>query len=244
MPINPNTVAVIGCSHSDLDFIDNNSIPNHDQAYSWIYHAAEDFPHLEFYSFARGGQGSLYFDLCMKHAVQQGYKHVIIQLSTETRFVVPIWDKNFNKPTWKEDQISKNLINFDYQFNTVSITSDQAIESIRQGQEDLNIKNSMFDQMSGSATPHIYSDLFCNTIEQLYQDNFSSFIYFTAWNRENNYNNINQSDHVFDYMFKKYGKYHCVKNLMDDSLHMNYQGSKIWYNEYLKQALQQKIILD
>jgi len=31
---------------------------------------------------------------------------------------------------------------------------------------------------------------------------------------------------------------------MDDSLHMNYQGSKIWYNEYLKQALQQKIILD
>ena len=60
-------VAVIGCSHSDLNLQEYNDPPTlppkkGNAFHSWIVHAAESNPQVHFDCYARAGEGAIYFE--------------------------------------------------------------------------------------------------------------------------------------------------------------------------------------
>ena len=67
-------IAVVGCSHTDLNLTDPNLLPparTPNSYYSWLWHASEDNPNIHFDCYARSSQGSLYFDMCLKNIIQK-----------------------------------------------------------------------------------------------------------------------------------------------------------------------------
>ena len=235
-------IAVVGCSFTDT-WIDEAS---DNPTYSWLYHAAEDNPDTTFDSYAVGGMGSPYFDMCLKDIIVQGYTHVLLQLTDNERWFCPVATSP-QKSLWVREEITSNLIRYAPSFNSVQFTG-QTGRYIRKGESQPKAVHGFFMEKidpknhwwGPSDLPLHYHELFVNTLDRLYAPHFEKFVYFTFY--QSTHNNCGLTKNVFDHMIDKYGYEDFAKKYTTHDKHLNKQGSYLAYHEFIKPNVFDKLL--
>ena len=250
-------VAVLGCSHTDLNLTDPNlkspaRTPN--TFYSWLWHASEDNPNIHFDCYARSSQGSLYFDLCLKNIIQKDYDACIVQLTTDKRWILPtrknkiVVDPSTHDQIWESKHPTDNLTEYKLVPNHVALMTDHWANRVsdpklqrrfsKQSNFFLESTQTIFPQNN---LPDYYSELFTNTLETMYGNFFKQFHYFTMWNHDSHANNLGINKTGFDWMFNEFGKKYVVQKLFTNDWHWNYEGSKIFHDKFIKPYIISKL---
>ena len=253
-------IAVVGCSHTDLNLTDPNLLPparTPNSYYSWLWHASEDNPNIHFDSYARSSQGSLYFDMCLKNIIQKDYDACIVQLTTHTRWILPtrknkiVVDANTHNQIWETKHPKNNLTEHKLITNHATLQPEHWFPKI--GDPKLQRKfarNGDFFKLATQTIfpqnnlPDHYSEIFINTLESLYGKFFKHFSYFTMWNQDTYANNIGIDQTGFNWMFDTLGKKYVVTKLFTDDWHLNYEGSKIFYTKFIKPYIITKLMVE
>ena len=235
-------IAVVGCSFTDtcIDKTSNNS------QYSWLYHAAEDNPDVLFDSYAIGGMGSPYFDMCLKDIIVKGYTRVLLQLTDNSRWFGPLATPP-QKSLWVKENITTNLRQYVLSVNSVKYTgpisryihvgADQSKGIHDFYAEKVNPKNHWWGPCN---LPMHYHELFVKTLDRLYAPYFKKFVYFTFY--QTTYNNCGLTKNVFEHLIDKYGYEDLAKKYTSHDNHLNKQGAYLAYHEFIKPNVFDKLL--
>ena len=230
-------VAVIGCSHSDLNLQEYNNPPTlppkkGNAFHSWIVHAAESNPQVHFDCYAKAGEGAIYFDFCLKNIVNQDYDMCIVQLTTDRRWMFPLNYKLDQTDTWTTHKVTKNLNAFLFQPEHINVCGN--VSDIKSKTRNYDKQSFVKNFLPTNNLSETYSKLFLESLETVYAKCFKNFIYFTMWNDDHYANNIGHEKTGFDFLTQKYGQKYFKKNFVTTDYHLNYEGAKIFYEDYLK----------
>jgi len=244
-------IAIVGCSFTDLWTGDDELTENpkdKNSTYSWLWHAAKEHPDVIFDTYAKGGMGPLYFDMCLKELLRKKYNRVLLQLTDESRWFVPLrQEEPKHRPSWVREQITNNLRQYAFYWNTVLITGDirRAVsKGIYQPKAITQFYKQKIDPNNHwwgpSKLTYQYSRLFNQTLDIIYGKLFDRFTYFSFF--EQNVNNCNLEQNVFDFMISKYGWHDFARKYTSPDKHLNYEGSRIAYEEYIKPFVLSKLL--
>lgn len=222
-------IAIIGCSHSDSEYVPNN----------WAVQLAKRHPNIQFDNYSTVGAGQLDIDVTLKHFVKFNieYDKVLVQFSGNNRWIVPSVgvSTDFEMPflEWKRSS-NYSVYRLDVpRARTSRIYTREELKGIAKGfwsegrvrpeddewVEDQNSYNVGF--------AHYFSDLLMNTMEKIYPYEFKYWTFRPSHN-----NNIGQELCIHDWFMKNY-KEDYISKFTDDTLHLNAEGNTILLNEYL-----------
>lgn len=236
-------ILVVGDSHTDIDPQKTHGSPNPKDkifSYSWLYHAADEYPDVEFISYALFGSSHLYYDLVLKHCADQNFDACIVQLTGWDRFMIPITDVQ-RVEHWQPIKVKENLIHYKFLSNyiktfTNNISTGDALNTEEKAKFELVQHN-----LLNSNIPQFFTKLFLKSLDQIYSLVYKNLFYF-SWEIIHKANNINVENSVLTHMINKFSDKQLVKDWMTEDLHLNYDGSKIVYENYIKPFVLSKIL--
>lgn len=232
-------LAITGCSFTNIR---QPILTGPNDMYSWVMHASDDMPEIEFHCYANGGQGPWFFDLCLKYFVLKNYKFALLQTSSLNRFTMPLMQQKWYdiRSPWKKQQIKKNLFKYSLPFNMIKTAGENVSVEINDSfiglkKPILNKAKALRGLTNPSQLAEVSNQLFIDTLEKIYLPLFEKFKYFSFI--DHNYNNCNKSENVFKFLEKRYGKRKFLTDYVTDDIHLNIDGSKVAYYNYIKPIL-------
>lgn len=209
-------VAIIGCSFSHLEFAQEN----------WAYKLPKLYPSLDFYNYSMGGMGSLYQDMCLKHALYVDFfDYIIVQCTYGLRWHVPE-TVEFVKGeidvipslAFTKQQVEANLY---HMVLTEKVT--KLVTLAKAGPQ----KDTQFLKKPIRTSYHW---LFVKQLEALSKHHAIS--YFSFPDLEFTKNNIGQKYDVWSWFDNNYSAID-IDNMMDDTNHLNEHGNDVLLHEYI-----------
>ena len=221
-------ILVIGDSNTEID-------PNQKSGQcSWLIHAAKDFPKVKFRSYALQGSSHLYYDFVLKNCVPNSFSATIVQLTGPGRFLLPLSDQH-NNEYWKQIQLEPNL--FHHHFTPRHLKMQGRSFSVSHG----DLPKTNLKIFRGSKLPELYTDLFVKSLKKIYSKIYSHLKYF-SWDSGAKENNVSVDKSLLDFMMDMVGERQLIEKYMNHDFHLNYEGSKIAYYEYIKPFVFSKIL--
>ena len=247
-------IAVIGCSFTAHDCP---GFENVDEWNSWSQYIPQDFPNVEVHNYGCSGMAANYFDTLLKsltHFKHYKYDAVIIQLSSATRWALPLetpaenyiryndfWNSNedpLTSPLIIEHEIPTNVDRYKHMLDLNSLITfgGKNITGIKHSKLVVREKLSYINSLVQGGLPLTkrYLENFINTIP-MYEKYFNKIFYWSAFDHANN---IGKDCSSFDELKKHtntdYSKYTRVDK--GDPGHLNREGNKLLYQIYIKNS--------
>lgn len=216
-------VAIIGCSFSDVAYAE----------YTWSFKLPKLYPNIRFYNYAKGGMGSLYQDMCLKHVLYvEHYDYIIVQCTSGLRWHVPE-TTSFVKgkavdvnpyDAFHEQQIDDNqtrmLLNETVQ-QLITLENPSQDE-----EEDTTFKKKPFRTS--------YHGLYLKQLEAF--SKIYPISYFSFPDLKFIENNIGQQYDVWSWLEHNYDPIDVDNNMLDDTNHLNDYGNDELLNKYILQS--------
>jgi len=234
-------ILVIGDSHTDIDPKQNRGHEDISHlSYSWLYHAAKDNPDINFVSYALQGTSHFYFDLVLKHCMDKGFDACLVQLTGYDRFLIPTSDFNLTD-IWKEQIITKNLTDVKLVCNHIKLFTNAIGIDESLNLQTKGVLTSIQNTFYNSMIPNTFTGLLIKSLDKLYSQIYKKLFYF-SWETQSQKNNIDHPISVLSFLINKYGEKKLINDLMTDDLHLNYAGSLLAYQDYIKPFVLSKIL--
>lgn len=221
-------IFILGDSHSYTEYNDENGF------YSWTWFINEYFKNLKIYNYSVPGGNNLLTDIILKKLlVEEKPSTVILNISGIRRFLVPVsqidltWDIKEIKDRYIDCKINGESY-FRTANNRVRCGSSFHFKTYKRAVHSLVSNN-----MSNNCLITTYNRLFANTIN-LYENQIDNFLYW-QFDQENDYasNNIGFDKSVIEFLEHKYGIKKVLKTYLDSTLHLNKEGARLVFEEYI-----------
>lgn len=221
-------IFILGDSHGCTEYNGTNGF------YSWTWFIDEHFENLEVYNYSVPGGNNFLTDLTLrKLLIDESPTTVILNISGLRRFIVPVAQTDLK---WNVKKIKDKYIN--YEINTDSFFKTH-FSKVRCSNSHYyyRYKDLLYSLVSKNMSDNniiiTYNRLFVNTLN-LYKDHIENFLYW-QFDNEIEYvkNNIEMDFTVIEFLERKYGIRKVLKKYLDSSLHLNKEGARVVFEEYI-----------
>lgn len=239
-------IAVIGCSHSDIN----------QEHMNWIYHLPMNH-NVEVDCYSIAGQGNYYQDFVLRYIAlnfADTYDAVICQHTGHSRYWVPIGtatelETMRKPPRFEVDGCNRMVFNIHWLYSVDARTWNFKLGDYTglcsQGDvgtyevSDMAHTAKQYKDSNRSVVTH-HCDMIIDMLP-MYANIFKNFFYF-GWQWSAN-NNINMERNVIEEI-RHLGGDTALANFLDDTLHLTTPGHKFMYEHYIMKSKIGDYLLD